>query len=66
MRARTDPKSRLAFLDSIGTAAVAVPGVVIGIGYLRAFYGIDVGGGDAGVGEIRGHQLSVEPRRLAA
>ncbi|MBK5959048.1 ABC transporter permease [Rhodoplanes elegans] len=32
------------WLDWIAMAAVAVPGVVIGIGYLRTFYGIDVGG----------------------
>ncbi|CAL8969344.1 Molybdenum transport system permease protein ModB [Rhodoplanes serenus] len=32
------------WLDWTAMAAVAVPGVVIGIGYLRAFYGIDVGG----------------------
>ncbi|RAI41333.1 ABC transporter permease [Rhodoplanes roseus] len=32
------------WLDWTAMAAVAVPGVVVGIGYLRTFYGIDVGG----------------------
>ena len=30
------------WLDYLATAALAVPGVVLGIGYLRTFHGVDV------------------------
>jgi len=32
-------------LDYVATAALAIPGVVLGIGYLRTFYGIELPGG---------------------
>ena len=32
-------------LDYVATAALAIPGVVLGIGYLRTFYGVELPGG---------------------